>query len=73
MKAVAYKTPGSIDREDVLPDITLATPASIGRDLLVKINAVSVNPVDAKLRMGKPPEGSESPSMSASLVANPPD
>jgi len=26
---------------------------------LVKINAVSVNPVDAKLRMGKPPEGDE--------------
>jgi len=59
MKAVAYKTPGSIDREDALQDITLETPVAKGRDLLVKINAVSVNPVDAKLRMGKPPEGSE--------------
>lgn len=59
MKAVAYKTPGSIDRADALQDITLDKPIAQGRDLLVKINAVSVNPVDAKLRMGKAPEGSE--------------
>ena len=59
MKAVAYRTPGPIDREDALQDITLETPTAEGRDLLVRINAVSVNPVDAKLRMGKPPEGSE--------------
>lgn len=59
MKAVAYKTPGSIDRADALQDITLDKPRAQGRDLLVKINAVSVNPVDAKLRMGKAPEGSE--------------
>jgi zinc-binding alcohol dehydrogenase family protein len=59
MKAVAYKTPGPIDREDALQDITLETPTAEGRDLLVKINAVSVNPVDAKVRMGMAPEGSE--------------
>ncbi len=59
MKAVAYRTPGPIDREDALLDITLETPKAAGRDLLVKINAVSVNPVDAKVRMGRPPEGSE--------------
>lgn len=59
MKAVAYKTPGSIDRADALQDITLDKPRAQGRDLLVKINAVSVNPVDAKLRMGKAPKGSE--------------
>ena len=59
MKAVAYKTAGPIDREDALQDITLDTPEAEGRDLLVKINAVSVNPVDYKLRMGVPPEGSE--------------
>ena len=59
MKAVAYKTAGPIDREDALQDITLETPTAAGRDLLVKINAVSVNPVDTKVRMGKPPEGSE--------------
>lgn len=59
MKAVAYRTPGPIDREDALQDITLETPKAEGRDLLVKIKAVSVNPVDTKLRMGRPPEGSE--------------
>ncbi|MGB7085063.1 MAG: zinc-binding alcohol dehydrogenase family protein, partial [Phormidesmis sp.] len=57
MKAVAYKTPGPIDREDALQDITLEQPKAEGRDLLVKISAVSVNPVDTKLRLGAAPEG----------------
>lgn len=59
MKAVAYRTPGPNDREDALQDITLEKPKAGGRDLLVKIKAVSVNPVDTKLRMGVSPEGSE--------------
>jgi NADPH2:quinone reductase len=59
MKAIAYKTPGPIDREDALQDITLETPEAEGRDLLVKIIAVSVNPVDTKLRLGAVPEGSD--------------
>ena len=59
MKAVAYKIPGPIDREDSLQDITLEKPIATGRDLLVKINAISVNPVDTKLRMGRAPEGCE--------------
>ena len=59
MKAVACRTPGLIDREGALQDITLETPKAKGRDLLVKIIAVSVNPVDVKVRMGMPPEGSE--------------
>ncbi|MEL7504956.1 MAG: zinc-binding alcohol dehydrogenase family protein [Cyanobacteria bacterium J06554_6] len=59
MKAIGYKVPGPIDREDALQDITLETPTAEGRDLLVKIHAVSVNPVDVKLRKAKPPEGSK--------------
>jgi NADPH2:quinone reductase len=59
MKAVAYKTPGTIDRKDALLDITLDQPKAEGCDLLVKIAAVSVNPVDTKVRKAKPPEGSE--------------
>lgn len=59
MKAVAYRTAGSIDRKDALQDITLEKPKAEGRDLLVNIVAVSVNPVDAKLRMSRPPEGCE--------------
>ena len=56
MKAVAYKTTGPIDREDALQDITLDKPQASGRDLLVQVHAVSVNPVDAKLRVRKAPE-----------------
>lgn len=59
MKAVAYSIPGSIDRKDALQDITLEIPKAEGRDLLVKIIAVSVNPVDTKLRLGAAPEGNE--------------
>lgn len=57
MKAVAYKTPGPIDREDALQDIIVETPEAKGRDLLVKIHAVSINPVDTKLRRTVQPEG----------------
>ena len=59
MKAVAYRTPGPIDREDALQDITLETPKAEGSDLLVKVAAVSVNPVDTKLRLGVEPEGGD--------------
>ena len=59
MKAVAYKTPGPIDRPDALQDITLEKPEAKGRDLLVKIAAVSVNPVDTKVRRKVAPEGDE--------------
>ncbi len=57
MKAIGYKAPGPIDREDALQDITLETPKAEGRDLLIKVNAVSVNPVDTKLRLSVTPEG----------------
>ena len=56
MKAIAYKSTGPIDRQDALLDITLDTPKAEGRDLLVKINAVSVNPVDTKVRQRQQPE-----------------
>ena len=59
MKAVAYRTPGSVDREDALQDITLEIPRAEGCDLLVRITAVSVNPVDTKLRLGVAPEGGD--------------
>ena len=52
MRAIAFKQPGSIDRENSLVDIVLPDPVASGRDLLVRVNAVSVNPVDAKVRGG---------------------
>jgi zinc-binding alcohol dehydrogenase family protein len=50
MKAIGYQTPGAIDRDDALVDITLDIPVAAGRDLLVEINAISVNPIDTKIR-----------------------
>lgn len=59
MKAVAYQTPKSIDQSDSLVDITLPDPVAAGRDLLVEVKAVSVNPVDVKVRAGSKPEPGE--------------
>jgi zinc-binding alcohol dehydrogenase family protein len=57
MKAVGYKQAGSIDRPDSLNDIELPVPLASGRDLLVEVAAVSVNPVDTKIRKGVSPDG----------------
>ena len=57
MKAVGYKIAGALDRADSLIDIEIDTPVAKGRDLLVHVQAVSVNPVDVKIRMNRPPEG----------------
>jgi NADPH2:quinone reductase len=50
MRAIAYQTPQDITAETALVDIELPTPSPQGRDLLVEIKAISVNPVDTKLR-----------------------
>ena len=51
MKAVGYLTPQAIEHSDSLIDIDIAKPNATGRDLLVKVRAVSVNPVDIKIRL----------------------
>lgn len=50
MKAVGYQTAGPLDRTDALVDIEIETPTATGRDLLVAVKAISVNPVDTKVR-----------------------
>jgi NADPH:quinone reductase len=50
MQAIGFQQTDSIDRDDALIDITLPTPIPTGRDLLVEIKAISVNPVDVKIR-----------------------
>ncbi|MET3711681.1 zinc-binding alcohol dehydrogenase family protein [Sphingomonas trueperi] len=58
MKAIGYHQPGSIDREDALLDLDVPAPTPGPHDLLVRVKAVSVNPVDVKVRGGSPaPEG----------------
>jgi zinc-binding alcohol dehydrogenase family protein len=59
MKAVGYYTPGMIERVDSLVDIELAEPVAGPRDLLVRVKAVSVNPVDTKVRKGAAPAAGE--------------
>jgi NADPH:quinone reductase len=50
MKAVAFHRPLPIDDPASLVDITAEKPVPAGCDLLVKVAAVSVNPVDTKVR-----------------------
>lgn len=58
MRAVAYKTPQPIAAETSLVDVELPVPEATGHDLLVEIKAVSVNPVDVKIRANvAPPSG----------------
>lgn len=61
MRAVAYFEPLAITEEKSLVDIDLPKPEATGRDILVEVKAVSVNPVDTKIRRGvKPDESKES-------------
>ncbi|REG83228.1 zinc-binding alcohol dehydrogenase family protein [Marinomonas pollencensis] len=55
MKAIGYQTPSSIEQETSLVDIRLEKPVATGKDLLVKVHAVSVNPADTKIRAMVPP------------------
>lgn len=55
MRAIGYQHPGPIERDDALVDIELPTPVPAGRDILVEVRAVSVNPVDTKVRRGNAP------------------
>jgi len=59
MKAVGYRRSLPITEVDSLIDIELPDPKPIGRDLLVQVKAVSVNPVDTKVRMRQAPQAGE--------------
>lgn len=59
MKAVAYYRNLPIDDPESLVDVTLPDPQPGPRDLLVEVRAVSVNPVDVKIRAGVAPEAGQ--------------
>ena len=59
MKAVGYLEAQPIDQTDSLLDVELPTPKAEDRDLLVKVHAVSVNPVDTKIRAAVSPKQDE--------------
>ena len=50
MKAIGYKKSLPISDPESLIDIELPQPIATGRDLLVKVKAIAVNPVDFKVR-----------------------
>ena len=55
MRAVGLYQYLPIEKPDSLVDLELHKPEATGRDLLVRVEAVSVNPVDTKVRApGKP-------------------
>jgi zinc-binding alcohol dehydrogenase family protein len=56
MKAVGYQEPLPIDNPQSLMDIEIPEPQATGRDLMVEVKAVSVNPVDTKVRKSAKPE-----------------
>lgn len=55
MKTIGYQDSLPIDNPASLQDITLPEPVAAGRDLLVEVKAVSVNPVDFKIRQRRAP------------------
>ncbi len=58
MKAVAYRQSLPIEDAESLLDVTLPEPTPGPRDVLVRVRAVSVNPVDTKVRKrAAPPAG----------------
>lgn len=58
MKAVGYTKCLPIDDPDSLQDVELEQPVATGRDLLVRVEAIGVNPVDYKVRTRfEPPAG----------------
>jgi NADPH2:quinone reductase len=59
MRAVAYTTPQPISADTSLIDVDLPIPTATGHDLLVEVKAVSVNPVDTKVRAGVAPGAGE--------------
>ncbi|MFG6413390.1 zinc-binding alcohol dehydrogenase family protein [Roseateles sp. DC23W] len=56
MKAIGYLQSQSIDQPDSLLDLELPVPTPGPHDLRVQVAAVSVNPVDTKVRRNRAPQ-----------------
>lgn len=56
MKAVGYRESLPIENPDALQNVEMERPVAKGRDLLVRVKAIAVNPVDFKVRQQAEPE-----------------
>lgn len=60
MRAVGYQFSKAISEPDALLDIELPQPEQVyGHDLLVQVHAISVNPVDTKVRQRSQPDAGQ--------------
>lgn len=59
MRAIGYQKDQPVTAQDALIDIDLPVPEAKGHDILVEVKAVSVNPVDTKVRRNQTPENGE--------------
>ncbi|MFB8243420.1 zinc-binding alcohol dehydrogenase family protein, partial [Kitasatospora purpeofusca] len=57
MRAVAYRASLPVEDPDSLQDVELPVPQPGPRDLLVRVEAVALNPVDHKVRQNVDPQG----------------
>lgn len=57
MRAIAYRHSLPITDPAALEDVDLPDPVALGRDLLVRVEAIAVNPVDTKVRRNVDPGG----------------
>ncbi|MFE2728905.1 zinc-binding alcohol dehydrogenase family protein [Kitasatospora sp. NPDC059327] len=57
MRAVAYRASLPVEHPDSLQDVELPVPQPAPRDLLVRVEAVALNPVDHKVRQNVDPRG----------------
>ncbi|WP_295955607.1 zinc-binding alcohol dehydrogenase family protein [Rhodoferax sp.] len=55
MKAIGYHTNLPVDHPEAMLDLELPAPVPGARDLLVRVKAISVNPVDTKVRKNSAP------------------
>ena len=56
MKAIGYRHNLPVDQANALEDLDLPAPQPGPRDLLVRVKAISVNPVDTKVRRNRAPK-----------------
>ena len=50
MKAIGFKTSQEIDHKESLVEFNIQKPKAKGFDIVIKVSAVSMNPVDTKVR-----------------------